>query len=100
MRLKKRKQASVVFPISAMIDCTFLLLIYFMVASSFHRQEADIGFSLPGTVEQDGPVSMPDEQVLDIRPDGAILLNDLELDSPASTDLPELAKTLARFNAA
>jgi biopolymer transport protein ExbD len=97
MRLKKRQQASVVFPISAMIDCTFLLLIYFMVASTFNKQEADISFCLPGTVELTEPVPMPDEQILDIRPDGAVVLNDLELDSAASKDLPELTKTLARF---
>ncbi len=100
MLLKKRPHAAAVFPISAMIDCTFLLLIYFMVASSFHRQEADISFSLPGTAEQDGPVSMPDEQILDVQADGAVVLNDLALDSPTSTDLPELTKTLGRFNAA
>ena len=31
-----------------MIDCVFLLLIFFMVSSTFNRQEADISFSLPG----------------------------------------------------
>ena len=97
MRLKKRPQAKADFPISAMIDCTFLLLIYFMVASSFHKQEADISFSLPGVAEQAEAVSMPDEQMLEIQSDGAILLNAMELDAPQSTDLPELKKTLVRF---
>ena len=100
MRLKKRTQAKIDFPISAMIDCTFLLLIFFMVASTFHRQEADISFALPGTAEQSEPVALPDEQILEIRPDGAIVLNDLELDSPQSKDLPELQKTLTRFREA
>jgi len=100
MHLRKRTQAAVVFPISAMIDCTFLLLIYFMVASTFHKQEADVSFSLPGVAAQDKAVPMPDEQILEIRPDGSIVLNELELDSPASADLPELTKTLARFREA
>lgn len=100
MRLKKRTQAKIDFPISAMIDCTFLLLIFFMVASTFHRQEADISFALPGTAEQNEPVALPDEQILEIRPDGAVVLNDLELDSPRSKDLPELQKTLTRFREA
>lgn len=100
MRLKRRAQAKVEFPISAMIDCTFLLLIYFMVASTFHKQEADISFSLPGVAEQSEPLAMPDEQILEIRPDGAIVLNDMELDSPTSRELPELIKTLQRFREA
>lgn len=97
MRLKRRAQAKVEFPISAMIDCTFLLLIYFMVASTFHKQEADISFSLPGVAEQSEPLAMPDEQILEIRPDGGIVLNDMELDSPTSRALPELVKTMRRF---
>jgi len=100
MRLKKRAQAKIDFPISSMIDCTFLLLIFFMVASTFHRQEADISFSLPGTAEQSEPVALPDEQILEIRPDGAVVLNERELDAPGSKDLPDLQKTLTRFREA
>jgi biopolymer transport protein ExbD len=100
MRLKKRAQAKIDFPLSAMIDCTFLLLIFFMVASTFHRQEADISFSLPGTAEQSEPVALPDEQILEIRPGGAVVLNELELDSPGSKELPDLQKTLTRFREA
>jgi len=97
MKRRKRPPSKVEFPISAMIDCTFLLLIYFMVACSLHKQEADISFSLPGVAEQSAPIAMPDEQIVEIRPGGAIVLNDLELDSPTSTDLPDLTKTLTRF---
>ncbi|NLF38244.1 biopolymer transporter ExbD [bacterium] len=97
MRIRKRAQAKIDFPISSMIDCTFLLLIYFMVASSFHRQEADISFSLPGVAEQSEPLAMPDEQILEIEPDGAIVLNAANLDSPSSRELPELRRTLVRF---
>lgn len=100
MRLRRRTQAKVEFPLSSMIDCTFLLLIFFMVASTFHRQEADISFGLPGTVEQDAPAVLPDEQILEIRPDGGVVLNDLALDTPTSQALPELQKTLLRFREA
>ena len=97
MKRPPKKPLKVDFPISAMIDCTFLLLIYFMVACSLHKQEADISFSLPGVAEQSEPIAMPDEQILEIRADGSVVLNDLELDSPQSTDLPELTKKLERF---
>ena len=97
MERPKKKPLKIDFPISAMIDCTFLLLIYFMVACSLHKQEADISFSLPGVAQQAEPIAMPDEQILEIRADGSVVLNDLELDSPQSIDLPELTKTLERF---
>ena len=43
-------------PIAPMIDVVFLLLIYFMVSATLQRQEADISFGLPGTVEQADPL--------------------------------------------
>ncbi len=97
MKREKKKAPKVEFPISAMIDCTFLLLIYFMVACSLHKQEADISFSLPGMAEVSEPLAMPDEQILEIRSDGNVILNDLALDSPESKELPELTKTLTQF---
>ncbi len=97
MKRKKKKPVKVVFPISAMIDCTFLLLVYFMVSCTMHKQEADISFSLPGVAEQSEPIAMPDEQIVEITPSGAIILNDLELDSPESSELPDFTKTLKRF---
>lgn len=80
-----------------MIDCVFLLLIFFMVSSTFYRQEADISFALPGVAEQSEAVLIPDEQIIEVRADGAILLNDLQFDSPARPELPELVRTLTRF---
>lgn len=82
-----------------MIDCTFLLLVFFMVGSTLHRQEADISFALPGVAEQSESVEIPDEQVIEIRSDGAVVLNDLQYDDPKSTDLPELIEMLERFRA-
>lgn len=82
-----------------MIDCTFLLLVFFMVGSTLHRQEADIGFALPGLAEQSESVEIPDEQIIEIYADGSIVLNDLKYDSPQSTELPELIDTLKRFKA-
>ena len=97
MHVLPRQAAKVTFPISAMIDCTFLLLIYFMVSCTLHRQEADISFSLPGLAEQSEPLAMPDEQIIEIRPNGAVILNEFELDHPGSAELPELTATLTRY---
>lgn len=82
-----------------MIDCVFLLLIFFMVSSTMHRQEADISFALPGVADQSEPVEIPDEQIIEIFDDGTVVLNELKYDSPDSRDMPELLETLLRFKA-
>ena len=84
-------------PIAPMIDVVFLLLIYFMVSSTLERQEADLSFQLPGTVEQAEPMEIPDEQIIEIREDGQVVVNDYPYDSPDAAQLLELAAMLTRF---
>lgn len=94
---KKKPEEKVTIPIAPMIDCVFLLLIYFMVSSTLQRQEADISFQLPGTVEQDEPLEMPDEQIIEITDQGQVIVNDYKYDNPQSTRYIELASMLTRF---
>ena len=58
-----------------------------MVTSSIEKQEADISFELPGTVEQEEPLELPDEQVIEIRENGQIVVNEYNYDSPQSNRL-------------
>lgn len=62
-------------PIAPMIDCVFLMLVYFMTTSSLEKSEAD----LPVPVGQAGmsadPLPAVDEQVLSMDADGAVLWN-------------------------
>ena len=99
MKSKRNNELLMKIDMTPMIDCTFLLLVFFMVGSTLHRQEADISFALPGVAEQSESVEIPDEQVIEIRSDGAVVLNDLQYDDPKSTDLPELIEMLERFRA-
>ncbi len=99
MKVKKVSQPTLKVDMTPMIDCVFLLLIFFMVSSTMHRQEADISFALPGTADQSEPVAIPDEQIIEIMDDGTVLLNDLKYDAPDSRDMPELLDTLIRFKA-
>lgn len=99
MKFKRKNDLVMKIDMTPMIDCTFLLLVFFMVGSTLHRQEADISFALPGVAEQSESVEIPDEQVIEIRSDGAVVLNDLQYDDPKSTDLPELIEMLERFRA-
>jgi biopolymer transport protein ExbD len=99
MKIKRLTQPTLKVDMTPMIDCVFLLLIFFMVSSTMHRQEADISFALPGLADQSEPVQIPDEQIIEITDDGTVLLNDLKYDSPDSRDMPELVDTLVRFKA-
>jgi len=99
-KLKKKPEEKVVIPIAPMIDCVFLLLIYFMVAATLQKQEADISFQLPGVVEQDEPIDMPDEQIIEVNGDGQVIVNDYAYDSPEAPRFTELAGMLSRFKQA
>ena len=96
-RLKKKPQSKPQIPIAPLIDAVFLLLIYFMVTSSLEKQEADISFELPGTVEQEEPLELPDEQVIEIHENGQIVVNEYNYDSPRSNRLIELQAMLTRL---
>lgn len=99
-RRKKQVQSKPQIPIAPLIDAVFLLLIYFMVTTSLERQEADISFELPGTVEQDEPLEMPDEQIIEIGEDGQVMVNEHFYDSPPASRLIELEGMLARLQEA
>ncbi len=83
-----------------MIDMVFLLLIFFMVTAKPIKPEADIHLSLPGTVPQDDVVEIPDEQQIEIRADGSILLNELVMAEPGDIEMRRLLQTLIRFKEA
>lgn len=100
IRLKKKKHPPAVFQIAPMIDVVFLLLIYFMVGTTIHKQEADIRFMLPGVAETSEAIDFPDEQIIEIRADGQVVVNDYAYDSPSTERLTQLAGMLTRFRQA
>ena len=84
-----------------LIDCVFLLLIYFMVATTLHKSEADLGITLPGNVAQSQPIQMPDEQIIEIDRLGKVILNaKVFSENVDERELPELVKTLVRYRLA
>ena len=97
MKLKYKNDVKAEVDMTPMIDCVFLLLVFFMVSSTFTKKEADISFALPGTAEQSDSVDIPDEQIIQITEKGNVFLNDLEYDAPTNPDMPELIKTLILF---
>ena len=99
VQLHKKKQPDPTMPLAPMIDCVFLLLIYFMVSATLKRQEADITFQLPGVIEQDTPLEIPDEQIIEIHDNGQVSVNDYAYDKPEAAHFIELATMLSRFKA-
>lgn len=86
--------------VSSLIDMVFLLLSYFIATASLVRSEADLGIRLPGMLAQAQTVDMADEQIIEVRETGRVVLNGMEYDEPASTDLPQLSQVLIRYRLA
>jgi biopolymer transport protein ExbD len=84
------------FQMAPIIDCVFLLLIYFMLTTTLLKTEADLGIQLPGTVRQAVALKMPDEQIIEIHPDGGVILNGLAFDTPGSREMPPPARSSRR----
>jgi biopolymer transport protein ExbD len=97
MQIRRKDVQTVEMQMGPMIDMVFLLLVFFMVSAKPIKQESDINIGLPGTVAQEEALDIPDEQRIQIQPNGQILLNDQPMDSPQSAELPTLLGTLKRF---
>ena len=82
--------------ITPMIDVVFLLLVYFMFLPL--QQEADIGIRLPSkTPPQVQNLDLPNEHIVDIFPNGMVLLNGAPMDSTDSRNMSRLTTTLTRL---
>ena len=97
MRRRQRRTDLVEMQMGPMIDMTFLLLVFFMVTAKPTKPESDIKMTLPGSVSQETSVDLPDEQRLRIEANGQVSLNDMTIDTPDSSELPELVRILTRF---
>ena len=83
-----------------MIDMVFLLLVFFMVTAKPTKPESDIKMTLPGSVSQETSVDLPDEQRIRIESSGQVILNDMNIDQPTASDMPELVRVLTRYKQA
>jgi len=86
--------------IAPLIDVVFLLLIYFMVATSLKKPEADISITLPGTVQQSTSVKTPDETIIEISEEGVVSINNTTFGQIGQRELPDLEAMLVRYREA
>ncbi|MFP4106966.1 MAG: ExbD/TolR family protein [Phycisphaerae bacterium] len=76
-----------------LIDMVFLLLIFFLVATTFAQQERDLAVQLPGTSAPE-PLSAPPKQlIVNIHPDGSLVINGT---SKTFEQLSDLLTTVAQ----
>ncbi|MFT5052464.1 MAG: biopolymer transport protein ExbD [Chlamydiales bacterium] len=78
-----------------MIDIVFLLLIFFMVTTTFRDREKQMDIELPLAQSGESPEREPDEVVINVGRDGRIYLGQAEL--PQEDLLASLTRT-ARHN--
>ena len=81
--------------ITPMIDVVFLLLIYFMFLPL--QQEADIGIKLPSDSPPAEDLKLPSEHIVEVFPNGLILLNGSPTDGNNDRVMPRLTRTLTRL---
>lgn len=60
-------------PMSPLIDCVFLLLIFFLVTTMFKRYEKQIPVRMPSMNSSVAPVGAEDVAILGLNRDGAVL---------------------------
>lgn len=102
-KTKGRKQIeaealSTGFQIAPMIDVVFVIMLFFMVMSNSVKVEHELKTALPGvatTTTED--LELPDEILIVIAEDGAVLMNDEEFDSPTDVKLPSLTDSLIKL---
>ena len=73
--------------LAPMIDVVFLLLIFFMVSTTFIRREKEMGLDLPTAESGDEVVEDLDEIVINLFEDGTIKFNGEEYDLDGLRDV-------------
>ncbi|NDV62253.1 biopolymer transporter ExbD [Puniceicoccales bacterium CK1056] len=85
-------------PIAPMIDCVFLMLVYFMTTSSLEKSEADLPCPVGSAGMALDPLESIDEQQMTISPSGTVLWNGSSFDLlGSSTGYRSLCDRLKTF---
>jgi biopolymer transport protein ExbD len=93
MRIHSEPEGNLEFQIAPMVDVIFILILFFMCSAGATKVENELSLKLPGRLSQDQPLSMLDEQIIEIEESGQIVLNDLRMEASA------LRSTLQRYKA-
>lgn len=67
-------------PLTPMIDVVFLLLCFFVTSQIFAQWETEIDVALPTAATGGAPQRLPGEVIINVRADGAAVVNGQTLD--------------------
>jgi len=91
---KHGTEEDVAFPMAAMVDIIFLLLIFFVSTSVFYRLEAEMDIMIPSAQEASVSERTTGEIIINVRQDGAIVVNQRELNLAELSDLLKRVSSL------
>ena len=77
----RQKPIPIAFQIAPMIDFLVVLLCYTITTQIFSQWEAEIGISLPTAQTAVMPQRLPGEIILNVKEDGAVMVNGKQLDN-------------------
>lgn len=86
MNFTKNKTAPMQFQLAPMIDVVFLLLCFFITSTLFAQWETEMDITLPTAVSGQVPQRLQGEILLNIFPDGRVVVNQRTLDETELAD--------------
>ncbi|MDR1816997.1 MAG: biopolymer transporter ExbD [Puniceicoccales bacterium] len=90
-RISSERTGDLGFQIAPMIDVVFVIMLFFMVMAGQVTREQSLRIKLPGEEQAtDAPLEMPDELTIALSENGQVSINDNNVDTPASNELPQL----------
>lgn len=92
MRVQEEKEEGAEIQMGPMIDCVFLLLMYFIAAAQIKPEEKYLGLMMPGGGAP--KESLPAEVTLGILENNQVTFNETPMDSTTGRDLPVLQAKL------
>ena len=76
MRIKAESRTEAPPNLMPLIDMVFLLLIFFLVATTFRQEELDSSVALPGASREiKQPMSQPPQNIINILHDGTMMVS-------------------------
>lgn len=96
MKFRRREAPHVLgFQIAPMVDILLVLLCFFIVTWSFARKEMELDVKVPAAESSHDATSVMNQTVLNVRNDGAVILNRQQISLP---DLLTKLKRLAELS--
>lgn len=87
MKFAEEKDEVCEMQMGPMLDCTFLLLLYFISAAQVKIEEKYLGLMVPGNSSPATAESLPAEITLAIAENGQVFCNDVPADTPQDRNL-------------